>query len=508
MAAQVLELDEGDIRDTNTRSARQIVLQAALLGMLADNVLQNAPNGLGWSIWIAGLAVAVVLVVTYRGARFSREQSAWLAMAVACAVTVAWRDTLQPVNVLATLVALAMFTMSYAGQPASSILSSRLRDVITAWVYAAKDAVSGTAPLLIREAALGSAIRSSAAARRPALRAAVLTAPLVIVFTALLSRADPVFGAVFRLPDIRAEEIASHLLLGGFFAWISAGWMRGALQPTGGRSALPEQLPVKLGVVEITASLGALVALFAVFVAIQLRWLFGGADVVLATTGLSLAEYARRGFFELVTVAALVLPLILGTRAAIADDTGALVRHRRLSSALLILLGAIMTSAILRMWLYVTHFGLTADRLYALVFMAWLGIVFVAMTITVLRGWSRPFAAVTVLSGFAALFALNAANPEAIVARVNLSRSTARQAVDYRYLSHLGGDAVATVAPALAVAEPAPGTCTAAKTLRRRWVGARGYRSNLGTARGRAAVLEHLPASGVQRLCAFVEVRP
>lgn len=502
MGTLAAERDETDVRDRIARTARQIALQAALLGLLADNVLRNAGDGLGWTIWIAGLVIATVLVVRDRGGHFSREQLAWLAVAVACAAAVAWRhaELLLVANVLATLTALALFAMSYARLPASSILSARVRDALVAWVYSAKDALSGAFPLLLREAELGSAIQASAAARRPALRAALITAPIVVLFTALLSRADPVFGAMFRLPSIRVDQIAEHIFLAGIFAWFSAGWMRGALLSTS-RVTLPEQVPWRLSIVDITASLGALVGLFAVFVGMQLRWLFGGGEVVEATTGLTLAEYARRGFFELVLVAALVFPLILGTRAAITDDE-TIRRHRRLSLALLVLLSAIMASAAVRMRLYVVEFGLSTDRLFALVFMTWLAFVFAALALTVLRGWSRPFAAMTVLSGFATLFALNAFNPEAIVARVNLGRSATERAVDHTYLSRLGGDAMPAVAPALAAAEPSTAACASARALRKRWLSTDGTKSNLGRWRGREAVRTHLTPSRVRRLCA------
>jgi hypothetical protein len=191
--------------------------------------------------------------------------------------------------------------------------------------------------------------------------------------------------------------------------------------------------------------------LFTIFVALQLRWLFGGADVVLATTGLTVAEYARRGFFELVAVATLVLPLILGTRAAV-EDENVVRRHRQLSLALLVLLAAIMASALLRMRLYVGYFGLSTDRLYATALMAWLGMLSGAMALTVLRGRTRVFAAVTVLSGFVTLFTLNAINPDLLVARMNLNRSPGVRGVDYEYLARLSGDATPTVVQALSAA--------------------------------------------------------
>ena len=44
---------------------------------------------------------------------------------------------------------------------------------------------------------------------------------------------------------------------------------------------------------------------------VQFRYLFGGAALVQVSETLTYAEYARRGFFELVAVAALLLPIML-----------------------------------------------------------------------------------------------------------------------------------------------------------------------------------------------------
>ena len=56
--------------------------------------------------------------------------------------------------------------------------------------------------------------------------------------------------------------------------------------------------------------LGLLDALFLAFVAVQARYFFGGTQR-LALLELTYAEYARRGFFELLAVAGLVVPLLL-----------------------------------------------------------------------------------------------------------------------------------------------------------------------------------------------------
>src|SRR3712207_9305529 len=111
--------------------------------------------------------------------------------------------------------------------------------------------------------------------------------------------------------------------------------------------------------------LGLLDLLFLTFVVIQVRYLFGGAARVAATAGLTYAEYARRGFFELVTVTALALPLLLIAHWLLRTETRA---HERLFKALarimVVLLFVVVASALQRMYLYQQEFGLTELRLY------------------------------------------------------------------------------------------------------------------------------------------------
>jgi hypothetical protein len=503
-----IDQEDQSLPDERARYARQIMGQALLLGVFADTVLRHPPWGIGLTIWVAALAITTTSLVLRRGAPYRREPFLWLGAAVICALALAVRDAemLQFFNVLATVFALTLLSMLLAGAPAPSIWAARIRDVVVAWAYAVRDAVGGVVPLVFRDTQLESVIERSGVGRPPVVRAILLTVPLVLVFGALLRQADPAFASLLRLPEIDLENVVSHVVVAGIFAWITSGWLRGALVAGAGTRRRPsDEFPLTLGVTEISASLGSLNALFALFVGVQLGWLFGGADVVRETTGLSVAEYARRGFFELVFVAALVFPVILGTRATIAGDDAALRRHRRLALPLLALLGAIMLSAVLRMRLYVQYFGLTTDRLYALVGMLWLAFVFLCMAMTVLRGWTRPFAAMAVLSAFATVFALNLVSPEALVARVDLSPSRTARPVDYKYLASLSGDAAPIVARALAGAAPSVENCRAALSMRARWISYPQHWTqwNVAAARARSVVLAQLTPLSLRRLCGY-----
>lgn len=468
----------------HARDVRRALAAAALLGVLADPLLRDGPWGLGLLVWVAALAATIVVLLRRLRHPLSGESCAWLATAVAFAAGLSWRDSevLQAFDGMAMLAALALLAPSLGGAPVPGLATARVRDLIQSALGTGLDVATGGPRLLLRDAELRAALPPSNSLRRTA-RALVLAVPIFLVFFLLFADADPVFRSFFTLPDVNIPEAFSHVFVAGFFAWVVAGWLRRSLLAPRAADQTPSvPIPLALGTTDVALALGGLALLFAAFIAAQLGWLFGGEALVLRTTGLSYAEYARRGFFELTWVAALLLPLLLGTHALIPAASAAALRlYRKLSLTLTVLLGAVMASAFVRMELYVRYYGLSTDRLFATAFMIWLGIVFAWLALTVLRGRSRLFAAGMVVSGFVTLAALNVLNPDAVVARANLARGSAPGAggADLRYVASLGGDAV----PILLAALTAPGTpdstaasrdrCTAAELVLRRWTGER-----------------------------------
>ena len=107
--------------------------------------------------------------------------------------------------------------------------------------------------------------------------------------------------------------------------------------------------------------LAAVAALYLLFLGIQSAGLFGGA-AYLAQKGLSYAEWARSGFFQMVGVTVLNLSLLL---AAVqwSRRTGAAWRAVRFLSALLTAESLVLlVSAGVRMTLYVEAYGLSFKR--------------------------------------------------------------------------------------------------------------------------------------------------
>jgi len=255
---------------------------------------------------------------------------------------------------------------------------------------------------------------------------------------------------------------------------------------------VPFPLPrPRINLAEGAVALGLLNALFLVFVAIQLRYLFGGADLVRVTPGLSYAEYARRGFFELVAAAALVIPLLLLADWCIRRERNAEQwLFRSLALGQLLLVFAILGSALYRMRIYWQTYGLTEPRLYATMVMLWVAFVLAWLGATVLRGRRERFAFGALAAGVATALVLNLLNPQAIIVKVNAGRAAAGEAYDVAYAKQLSGDAVPALVSSLSRLPPSE-RCHVAGLLLERWGKARagGWRTfNQGDWRARRAV--------------------
>ncbi len=203
-----------------------------------------------------------------------------------------------------------------------------------------------------------------------------------------------------------------------------------------------------LGTVEIGVILGLMNLLFLSFVVVQVPYLFGGMELVQNTPDFKLAEYARRGFGELVTVSALVLPILLAGHWLIRKENRFAERlFRVLASVQIVLLFVIMASAVQRLVLLTGSlgYGMTTIRLYPMIFMTWLAIVFVWFGFTVLRGGRQHFAWGALWSAFLILGATHVLNPDAFIVKTNIALLQQGRAFDAYYNSRLSDDALPAI---------------------------------------------------------------
>ena len=426
------------------------VLGAALaLGSLGDLLLRATPWGLNLPLWVAAFAVSALGLSRIGGGRPAGEGRWMVPLAVLFAAGVVVRDSpvLVVLDVAMTILALSLAALR--GR-AGSLRRMAVSEYVIGTAYTGLMTAAGVIPASVRDVRWREVAPGNWQGQALAVaRGAIIATPLLLVFGTLLMAADAVFEDLLRgLVEIDAR-LLGHILLTLFVTWVSAGLLTFGLPGRESRNlAPPRPEALSLGIAEIGVVLGLLNALFLAFVAVQARYLFGGTERVASLAGLTYAEYARRGFFELVAVTALVIPVLLLAHWLFHPEAPF---HGRLfgalSATMIALLAVIVTSALHRMYLYQQEFGLTVPRVCATAFMAWLAFVLLWFSITVLRGRRDRFAFGALVAGFAAAFLLNVVSPDALVARVNIERLEADERFDPYYLTLLSADAAPVLAP-------------------------------------------------------------
>lgn len=322
-------------------------------------------------------------------------------------------------------------------------------DLIAAWLFACL-AVAGprlrslVAPFAALPAALPTVVPESSTRAIPALRALAIGVVVTTPFAVLFLTADAAFAAIAdETPRPELTSLPGRIV--SFIAVLAAA-LGLALAGRGHRQQRPRTQRRYLGPLEWALPLAALDALFLAFVAVQVTVLFGGNDHVLRTSGLTYAEYARQGFWQLLAAAGLTLAVVKGTTVVVRPSSRA---QQLLLKALLALLCAltivILVSALHRLQLYESAYGLTRARIAAEAFALWLGGTFALLL--ALGALRRTAHLPRVLLGWVvvglALFSL--ANPDGRIADRNVDRWRETGRIDLTYAAKLSADA----APAL-----------------------------------------------------------
>jgi len=467
------------------------LLGALALGVLADLLLPVPGRpGLNLTLWaLAGVAVLAWLM-RRRGAASAMESRWLIAGSAGFAIALSLRDA-DALAVFGLFAAIALLGLA-AGRATAAWASRALPgDLMFCTLRVIALLIAG--PLgWGRGDPLAAGDERWKRLALAAVRSLLMASPAVLLLSALLMSADPVFaGIVHGMFAFDIEALLDDAVLIAVIAWLSAGWLRALLvadDETLDRLRIPQPA---FAPAEVTTALWIVNLLFLVFMAVQLRYLFGGADLVEVTAGLGYAEYARRGFFELVAATALVLPmLLLADWAAATGSPRATGRLRMTMRLTVVLLVGIIVSAAWRMRLYQQAYGLTELRLYVSVFIVWLTAVLGWLVATVLRGRRERFTFGAIVAGLACIASLHAMNPHAMITRINIDRAAAGADVDTGYLRTLSADAVPTLIERLPRLEAAECRHVEAM-LEQRWGGERpgGWRAwNLGDWRARRAV--------------------
>lgn len=276
----------------------------------------------------------------------------------------------------------------------------------------------------------------------------IMAVPILIIFSVLFSQADLAFSQFIKsFIDINISERTIQYTVLLAFAFVSAlSFLSYIFLPKESiEITTSENSPTTLRSgreIEILVFLSLISTLFFVFIGFQATYLFGGQENII-NAGFTYAEYARRGFFELLAVAILSLLVLLASEKYSGYEFKKDKRFLVPALIMIVEVIVVMVSAFKRLLLYIDAYGVSELRFYVAGFIGLLLMLFIILAIKFIR--SKPerfftFGALLSIASF--IIALNIVNPDAFIAGYNTNQYTRTGKIDVPYAGNLSEDAV------------------------------------------------------------------
>lgn len=418
---------------------------ALLTSALGAALLFSAEPGINWPTWVAATSVALILCRLIARKTVELPLIVLLTWATLLSFGLALRDN-EMIQVLvvisdAMLLGLAVLVV---GSVSWSALSAKLLA-----------AVPFLAPFRVWRASAyeaASAPRFSSSPRaRSIVRGTLFSAPLVLALIILLGRADPVIRwgtdrISAWLPD---WAFLPRVLFFAFLLSITLGANSiSSRQADADLPRLPGVIrPFTIGLTEQRMMLWSAAVVIWIFVLLQLSYFIHPPPAAI-DSGVTFAEYARRGFGELSFAATIVGAIILILEYTRPTEASEQDRKKlvRLELALLIALVLVLLSAFRRVILYEQAYGFTTARLFAQAYMVVMCLALFALGIEVARGSiSIAFARRVAEIALGVFTVLVFWNYEAWIVNRNIDRAAQDGKFDWEYAEELSRDAMPTL---------------------------------------------------------------
>jgi uncharacterized membrane protein len=418
---------------------------ALLTSAIGAALLFSAWPGINWAIWVTAASISVILSRIVGQKRIELPLLVLLTWATVLSFGLAVRDndSIRFFVVISDMMLLGLAVIAI-GSESWSALSAKLLAVVPflapfrVWRATAYEAAD--APQSI-----------SSPRARSIIRGTLLSAPLVLVLIVLLGSADPVirWGTDLISAWLPDWSFPPRLLFFGFLLSITLGANSISARQIG--SSLPGMPTLArastIGLTEQRMMLWSAAAVLWLFVLLQISYFIHPPPVVI-DSGVTFAEYARRGFGELSLAATIVGAIILILEYARPADATERDRKKlaRLELVLLVALELVLVSAFRRVILYEQAYGFTTARLFPQAYMVAMSLVLIALATEISRGSiSISFgrrAAEIALGVFTVLVFWNY---EAWIVNRNIDRASQTGKFDWYYAGRLSRDAIPTL---------------------------------------------------------------
>ncbi|SHF70870.1 protein of unknown function [Ornithinibacillus halophilus] len=269
----------------------------------------------------------------------------------------------------------------------------------------------------------------------------VIGLPLLFVITGLLMSADSIFqDIVLKVPEfilglnfIEGVFRSILVLLIGLLFFGIFQVLHTHSKPKEDFSRLKEKPALNWDGITAVTILILLNSVYVLFAIVQFKYFFNEELL----SGYTYAEYARRGFFELIFVTLINWSILISFLKLVREGRKKLKVVLKVMYSLLVLVsGVMLTSAYQRLTLYETAYGFTLDRVLAHAFMIFLMVVF---AYTFIRIWLEKLSIFHfyIIIGLIFYAGINAVGLEKIVVNNNLERYEETGKIDIYYLNHL-----------------------------------------------------------------------
>ncbi len=272
----------------------------------------------------------------------------------------------------------------------------------------------------------------------------LIAVPVLFIVLPLLISSDAVFAAMLDrwMALDRLSELAGVLIIGFFMFLLLFG--RLVSLPRVARSEPPVSLGGGLDPIVVVSFLGVISAVYVLYLFSQLAYFFN-AFAGLLPAEYTVAEYARRGFFEMTLVCACNLGLIFLARVICRKTDDRTPLAVRLLSLFLCAFSLILSVTVLsKLRLYIASFGMTKLRILTSVFTVFLMIVFVAVALRLLIR-KVPYMKIALAAAVVLTLACTYVDTDRMIAHYNVDAylSGKLDTIDVEALDYLHSDGIA-----------------------------------------------------------------
>ncbi len=280
------------------------------------------------------------------------------------------------------------------------------------------------------------------------LTAIVITTPLLIILITLLSSADLIFNNSVetffsKFKDLKgADGIIKHIALIILSSSVFAGLIYSVIHIEKSHNSEEKSATRKWDPLISSFAITAVNIIYIIFTAIQFKYLFGG-QANIQDLDITYADYARKGFFELITVTIINFIIVLSITYLTKKEQRNFNYYIKAQKIILLLATFVLVaSAHMRLGLYEEAYGYTQARVFAHAAILALLILsfqlFYKVSINIKASFIKS-GIITILSIYSLI---NLINIDGQIAKKNIERLSETGKIDIAYFYELSYDAL------------------------------------------------------------------